>query len=302
MRWTATPRITIGGLIAGCLVTGGLIAGCSSAERREPAPPPVDPTPAQAPTPAPNVDGPRPSCSLTANRSGDDITLEFSVTNTGSTALELSYFEPFADFVLTADIDDVSVRIDQPAWNHPVRPATLSIPPNERVTVTTPITLRFDASDAAPDASVPSRWVLRHEAADLRLIANLRFGEVAIGPCQADLRPAAELPYQSVELVVRAIVLRSDTATAGCGIFHFAAAREYRVLEVLEGQFEGERLYALQSCPLMAPALLPAPSVYRLELSEEQPSGLSIIDTLGDPEQRRLYIVRATPETPTLTL
>ena len=104
-------------------------------------------------------------------------------------------------------------------------------------------------------------------------------------------------PHQTVELVVRARLLRSDQAPAHCGYLHFAAAREYEVLEVLEGTWPQPRVYALESCPSLAPPLLPAGALH-LELSEESPSGLSIIDNLGHPDMQRFYIVRATPEMP----
>lgn len=259
---------------------------CSRAE------PPAEPTP--TPAVAPPTDGPRLRCTLRGYATQDDVRFELRVRNEGSEAAELSYFEPFATIALTADTRGEAIRVDQPAWDHPVRPATLTVPPDRDVPIATPISLRFD--DGALDSSVPTRWLLRHARTPLHLEATLTFGDVVVGPCEDHVAVATPtLPYQTAELTVRARLRRAESTPAHCGVFHFAAAREYEVLEVLDGEHEGGRLYALESCPeLGGPRGLG--QVYRLALSNEAPTGLSIVDDLGDTDLRRFYTVAATPE------
>ena len=105
---------------------------------------------------------------------------------------------------------------------------------------------------------------------------------------------AADPFSPEVTLVIRARVLRADIVPAYCGYLHFAGAREYQVLEVLEGDWSEPTILALQSCPVPGEAGRPSGD-FVLELARERVPGVGeIVDTLGAPERHRFYVVRAT--------
>jgi len=234
-----------------------------------------------------------PPCSVRLIGDGAVYRLRVSLTNYGASPLELTYREPFVDLGLSAHAGNAEIAIERPAHLPAGDVRTISIPGGEMGWVSTPIELRFDPS-AELESEYPARWLVRGSVPGVLMGSTLTFDDRRIGPCTVQrVREApGGMMIAPPDLVVRARVVRGDTAQCYCGMVHVAAAREYEVLEVLEGSWTSERIFAIESCPEPGPNGIPS-GVFRLELHEDTPMYAWAWDTLGRWDAWRFYIDRA---------
>lgn len=109
--------------------------------------------------------------------------LAFVLRNASGEPLELSWFEPYASFALTVEVDGGEVPVVQPAFDSGVRPVHSTLEPGEACRLDTPFTLVFDADFTLPYDGPATRWTLVHVPAKARLEATLRLGNTELTCC-----------------------------------------------------------------------------------------------------------------------
>lgn len=118
-----------------------------------------------------------------------EIGLAFELRNPGRQSVQLSYFQPFADFDLVAEAADGPVTVVQPAYDTGVSPVDVAVASGQSVRIATPIRLRFDSQVSPAGGDVPTRWSLQHAPAPLTLRFTLHLQGAEVAPCETRLDP-----------------------------------------------------------------------------------------------------------------
>lgn len=126
-------------------------------------------------------------CRVTAIPNGDGTyALRFELHNAGDTPVELSTYEPFTSFSVSAMVEGKAVSVHQPVLDIPVNPITLTVPRAGAITVDTPIRIRME-SNAGPgtDGFV---WTIPYPAAKVKLAITPDLPAPFNQPCQVTVK------------------------------------------------------------------------------------------------------------------
>jgi hypothetical protein len=135
---------------------------------------------------APGPAAPSPmSCALAITPAG---ALSVELHNRGAEAIEASYYYPLT-FSLEAWSGPTRVEIQEPAYDGPVEPRSITVPAGQRVTIPTPITLLF-APDRRPRSDSTFEWLLLSPPRDLLLRARRVLISAPDLTCELQLHPS----------------------------------------------------------------------------------------------------------------
>ncbi len=166
----------------------GLFLGCTEGARQAPPPPEELPEPpiSSAATPASGAHptGPPSSCALKLS-SGDahgTMTVAIVLQNRTKEPLVATYHHPLS-FALQVWAGSKRLEVSIPPYDGPVQPRTITAPPEQRVTISTPVTLRF-AADDKPQTDSPFEWLIISPPTDVRLRAKRVFTDMPDLTCE----------------------------------------------------------------------------------------------------------------------
>ena len=125
-----------------------------------------------------------------APKEDGEFALTFHLLNQGQNTIGVTYNVPFADFDLRVYAGNKEeVEVVQPAYDSAVQPVTVTIPVGGKVSIETPIRLRFDPQIGPAGGDIPTLWTLYHEPVPVRLKFILYLEGVDVAPCEAYLNP-----------------------------------------------------------------------------------------------------------------
>jgi hypothetical protein len=104
------------------------------------------------------------------------MAVAIEVHNRTEEPLVAPYHHPLS-FNLQVWADSKRLGVQIPAYDGPVEPRTITVPPGERVTIPTPVTLRF-APDGKPKTNSPFEWLILSPPTDVWLRASKVFTDM----------------------------------------------------------------------------------------------------------------------------
>lgn len=110
------------------------------------------------------------------------MAVSFVLQNRTAEPMVAEYHHPLV-FALEVWADSKRVGLQIPPFDGPVERRTVTVPPGERVTIPTPVTLRF-APDGQPASSSPFEWLILSPPRDVRLRARKVFSDTPDLSCE----------------------------------------------------------------------------------------------------------------------
>jgi len=122
--------------------------------------------------------GPPRSCALklSSRDAHGNMAVSMELQNRTSEPLVAPYHHPLI-FALQVWAGSQRLDVQIPPYDGPVEPRTITVPPGQRVTIPTPVTLRF-APDGKPKTSSPFEWLIVSAPRDVWLRARQVFTDM----------------------------------------------------------------------------------------------------------------------------
>lgn len=122
-------------------------------------------------------------CALKLDRGATGaMAVSIVLQNRTDEPLKATYHHPLV-FALEVWADGKKLALEIPAFDGPVEPRSVTAPPRERVTIPTPVTLRF-APDGKPKTDSPFEWLILSPPRDVSFRAKQVFADTPELRCE----------------------------------------------------------------------------------------------------------------------
>lgn len=129
--------------------------------------------------------GPARSCALKLSGNPHrNMSVAIVVQNRTTEPMAFPYHHPLL-FALEAWAGSKQLTVQMPPYDGPVEPRTATVAPGQRLTIATPVTLRF-APDGEPQTDSPFEWLVLSPPTDVRLVAKRVFTDTPELACELE--------------------------------------------------------------------------------------------------------------------